>query len=127
MRNASISNVPPRPNTEKTRTEAPSRTAYLSLNLILWLNVLPMSLLDLNFIPLHSLKAPQINWHALFPCLLVPLAIFRKVFRRNGESTDVDADATDRAELMGLHGSAENVGCCWGSRMDRDLVRGRVG
>lgn len=98
-----------------------------SLNLILWLDILVVALLDLNLIPLHALKTPQINRHDLLPRLLIPLTIFRKVLRRNGQLADVDANPASRAELVGLNSSSEDVGSCGGCSVDGDLRGGGVG
>ena len=99
------------------------------LNLILHAKIFEICLFDLNLVPFDPLETPQINWHDSFPRLLIPLrsTIFRIVLRRDGKLANVDADAADGAELAGLHGAAEDVGSCGGSRLDGYLGGEGVG
>lgn len=40
------------------------------------------------------------------------------MFGRDRQFADIDADAADGTKLVGLHGAAEDVGCCGGGGLD---------
>jgi hypothetical protein len=102
---------------------SPFLLTVILLNLILRLNIVIVCHWDLHLIPFHALKIPQIDRHPLLPLLLIPPIRnpLRKVLRRDRQLTDVDANTADGAELVGLQGAAEGVGCCGRGGVDGDL------